>query len=222
MKKWARIPSALVTIAIPLLLIMSSIRILINPFLLDYEYSLPNFPPDEFGFSTTDRLNWGKLSVNYLTNQAGIEYLADLKFENGDPIYNERELSHMLDVKNLVQLMIKIWLGVIAFLVIMAIFAWKAKWLKDFFWGISRGGWLTIGLIALIIAGVLINFDGLFTGFHRIFFSGDTWLFYSDDTLIRLFPIKLWSDAFLFMGIFTLAGSVILALAGDRISKKYV
>jgi integral membrane protein (TIGR01906 family) len=222
MKKWARIPSALVTIAIPLLLIMSSIRILINPFLLDYEYSLPNFPPDEFGFSTTDRLNWGKLSVNYLTNQAGIEYLADLKFENGDPIYNERELSHMLDVKNLVQLMIKIWLGVIAFLVIMAVFAWKSKWLKDYFWGISRGGWLTIGLIALIIAGVLINFDGLFTGFHRIFFSGDTWLFYSDDTLIRLFPIKLWSDAFLFMGIFTLAGSVILALAGDRISKKYV
>jgi integral membrane protein (TIGR01906 family) len=222
MKKWARIPSALVTIAIPLLLIMSSIRILINPFLLDYVYSLPNFPPDEFGFSTTDRLNWGKLSVNYLTNQAGIEYLADLKFENGDPIYNERELSHMLDVKNLVQLMIKIWLGVIAFLVIMAVFAWKSKWLKDYFWGISRGGWLTIGLIALIIAGVLINFDGLFTGFHRIFFSGDTWLFYSDDTLIRLFPIKLWSDAFLFMGIFTLAGSVILALAGDRISKKYV
>jgi integral membrane protein (TIGR01906 family) len=199
---------------------MTSIRILINPFFLDYEYNLPAFPQDEFGFSTQDRLQWGKQSLDYLTNRSGIESLANLKFENGNPIYNERELSHMLDVKNLVQLMIKIWFAIIIFLVVIGILAWRMDSLKQYWKAISNGGWFTIGLILLVLAGVLINFDALFTGFHRIFFNGDTWLFYSDDTLIRLFPEKLWSDAFTFMGIFTLTAAIVSAIVGARLSLK--
>jgi integral membrane protein (TIGR01906 family) len=220
MKTVIKISSIIVSIMVPIFLLMSSIRILINPFFLDYEYNLPNFPADEFGFSTADRLEWGKLSLNYLTNNKDISFLADLKFDNGKPIYNERELSHMLDVKNLVQLMIKIWIGLIIALVAFGIWAWRGKWLKEFWKAVSFGGWLTLGLIALILVGVVLNFDALFTGFHKIFFTGDTWLFYADDTLIRLFPEKLWSDAFTFMGIFTLAGGVISAILGNKLSQK--
>ena len=32
--------------------------------------------------------------------------------------------------------------------------------------------------------------------FHHLFFTGDSWLFYADDSLIRLFPEKLWIDGF--------------------------
>lgn len=220
MSKNIRIFSVLITIAVPVILIMTSIRILINPFYLDYEYNLPSFPADEFGFSKEDRLHWGKLSLDYLTNQAGPEFLGNLRFEDGQPIYNERELSHMLDVKNLVQLMIKIWIPLIIFLLLAGMLAWRTNWLSQFWKAISHGGWLTLGLIGLILAGVVLNFDALFTGFHRIFFSGDTWLFYTDDTLIRLFPEKLWSDAFTFMGIFTLSGAVICLYLGARLSQK--
>ena len=220
MKTNIKIFSVLITIAVPLLLLMTSIRILLNPFFLDYEYNLPSFPADEFGFSKADRLNWGKLSLQYLTNDAGIEYLADLKFENGKPIYNERELSHMLDVKNLVQLMIKIMIPLAAFLLVAWLLAWRIGWLPQFWKAVSQGGWTTLALIGLVLVGVVLDFDALFAGFHRIFFTGSTWLFYVDDTLIRLFPEKLWSDAFTFMGALTLAGGVICTFLGARLAHK--
>ena len=220
MKTNIRIFSVLISIIVPLLLMMTSIRILLNPFFLDYEYNLPNFPADEFGFSKADRLHWGKLSLDYLTNSAGPEFLADLKFEDGDPIYNERELSHMLDVKNLVQLMIKIMLPMAGFLVLAWVLAWRLGWIPQFWKSISQGGWLTLGLIGLVLIGTVINFDAIFTSFHRLFFTGNTWLFYFDDTLIRLFPEKLWSDAFTFMGVFTLAGGVICTFLGARLAHK--
>ena len=215
-----RIFSVLISIIVPLLLMMTSIRVLLNPFFLDYEYNQPNFPADEFGFSKADRLNWGKLSLVYLTNNAGPEFLAELKFENGDPIYNERELSHMVDVKNLVQLMVKIMLPMAAFLVLAWILAWRLGWIPQFWKSVSLGGWLTLGMIGLILVGTVINFDALFTGFHHLFFTGSTWLFYTNDTLIRLFPEKLWSDAFTFMGVFTLAGGVICTFLGARLAHK--
>lgn len=220
MKANIRIFSVLISIIVPLLLMMTSIRILLNPFFLDYEYNLPNFPADEFGFSKADRLHWGKLSLDYLNNSAGLEFLADLKFEDGDPIYNERELSHMLDVKNLVQLMIKIMLPMAGFLVLAWVLAWRLGWIPQFWKSISQGGWLTLGLIGLVLIGTVINFDAIFTTFHRLFFTGNTWLFYFDDTLIRLFPEKLWSDAFTFMGVFTLAGGVICTFLGARLAHK--
>ncbi len=221
MSKIVRIFSILIIIAIPIFLMMSSIRVLLNPFFLHYEYNLPNFPEDEFGFTKADRLQWGTLSLQYLTNNEDIQFLGNLKFENGDPIYIERELGHMLDVKNLVQLMIRIWIPVMIFLIVAYLIAWRMMWLDQFWKSVSTGGWATLGLIGLILVGVVLDFDALFTGFHQIFFTGDTWLFYTSDTLIRLFPEKLWSDAFTFMGIFTLAGGVICTFVGARLAHKH-
>ncbi len=220
MKTNIRIFSILITITIPILLIMTSIRLLLNPFFLDYEYNLPTFPQDPYGFTKEERLQWGKLSLDYLTNNEGVEFLTDLKFEDGQPLYNERELSHMIDVKNLIQFMIKTMIPLVAFIFISWILAWRLGWLQQFWKALSRGGWATLGLIALILLGVMINFDALFTGFHHLFFTGSTWLFYESDTLIRLFPIKLWLDAFIFMGVFTLAGAVVCTFLGFRFAQR--
>lgn len=219
MKKLTWLPALLITILVPVLLLLSSIWLLIHPAFLDHEYNLKNFPPDEYGFSTADRLKWGKLSLSYLTNQEGISYLANLKFEDGKPIYNQRELSHMADVKSLVQLMNKILAGSLVAFVLLTVFAWLGKWKKKYWQAIISGGWVTLGLVAFILAATLINFDELFTQFHHLFFTGDTWLFFANDTLIRLYPLKLWSDAFIFMGIFTLVG-ILLAIVGGNIALK--
>jgi integral membrane protein (TIGR01906 family) len=219
MKKVYIALSILVTIIVPFFLMMTSIRLLLNPFYLDYEYNLPNFPKDDFGFTTQDRLYWGKISVDYLTNNQGIDFLGDLKFADGTSFYNDRELSHMHDVKNLIQKALVAWYISIAVLIGLFIWSRLKKWTDVFVRGLSRGGLLTIGLIIAVLAGVVINFDGLFTQFHHLFFTGDTWLFYINDSLIRLFPEKLWSDAFLFMGVFTLIGAVLVLLIGTRYQK---
>lgn len=215
MKNWIRIPAAIITLLIPVLLILASIWSLIRPAFLEYEYNLKNFPPDEYGFTTADRRLFGKLSVEFLQNTEDISFLENLKFSDGKPIYNERELSHMADVKSLVKLMNRILVGAGFAFMLLTLWAYMGKWLKNYFLALAAGGWLTLGLIGLILAGTLINFDELFTQFHHLFFTGDTWLFFANDTLIRLFPLKLWSDAFIYLGVFTLIGIIVVIVGGN-------
>ncbi len=91
--------SWLVAILVPLALIGLGLRVLLTPLFLQIEYNMPYFPPDEYGFTKEDRLKWAPYALDYLVNSADISYLGDLKFDDGTPLYNERELSHMEDVK---------------------------------------------------------------------------------------------------------------------------
>jgi uncharacterized membrane protein len=60
-------------------------------------------------------------------------------------------------------------------------------------------------------------FGILFVGFHRIFFEGDTWLFLYTDTLIRLFPVRFWQQAFLTLAGLTLGqAAVVFAVTRRR------
>jgi integral membrane protein (TIGR01906 family) len=61
------------------------------------------------------------------------------------------------------------------------------------------GGIFTILLIITGLITVVLAFDWLFTVFHRLFFTGETWIFPSSDTLIRLYPEQFWIDAFIFV-----------------------
>jgi len=208
--------------AVVLFVMMTSIRILMNPLFLTIEYNMPGFPPDAFGFTKDDRLHWANLSLKYLLNDADISFLGDLRFENGSQVFNERELHHMLDVKILVQQMIRAWgiLGIFIFLT--GVWAWRGRWLGEYWLTLSLAGWAILIIIGLILAGVMIGFSSLFTGFHLIFFEGDTWLFYYSDTLIRLFPLRFWQDAFTLMGILSAGGGIALILLGKRLFQKTI
>ena len=208
--------------AVVLFVMMTSIRILMNPLFLTIEYNMPGFPPDAFGFTKDDRLHWANLSLKYLLNDADISFLGDLRFENGSQVFNERELHHMLDVKILVQQMIRAWgiLGIFIFLT--GVWAWRGRWLGEYWLTLSLAGWAIQIIIGLILAGVMIGFSSLFTGFHLIFFEGDTWLFYYSDTLIRLFPLRFWQDAFTLMGILSAGGGIALILLGKRLFQKTI
>jgi integral membrane protein (TIGR01906 family) len=211
--------SLVVTLLVPITLIGLGLRVLLTPLFLQVEYNMPYFPPDEFGFTKADRLKWAPYALNYLTNSADISYLADLKFEDGKSLYNERELSHMNDVKRVTQGALKVWYVSLALLALLGVWAWIGGWGPAYRLGLMRGGWLmvllaiTIGVIALV--GISVNPDIFFTffaGFHHLFFEGDSWLFLFSDTLIRLFPIRFWQDAFLFAALIALGGGTALGL----------
>jgi integral membrane protein (TIGR01906 family) len=220
MKRLASTGLLLVTIAVPFFLLMSSIRILLIPYLyLDFEYNTPGFPPDTYGFTLQDRLHWSKISMDYLLNDQGISWLADQKLADGSPLYTDRELSHMLDVKNLIQAMFVAWWIMLAAFIGIGLISWRLKGIKRYWKALSSGGWLTIGLIFAILIFVVISFNTLFTDFHRIFFSGNTWLFLFSDTLIRLFPMQFWQDAFIWMGVITNVFAVLIGYFGRRFAK---
>ena len=207
--------SWLVAILVPIALLGLGLRALLTPVFLQIEYNMPYFPPDGFGFTKEDRLKWAPYAVDYLINSADISYLGDLKFDDGTPLYNERELSHMADVKRVTTGALNVWYISLAVLVMLGIWSWRGDWMQTYRSGLMRGGWLmvalagAVGLIALL--GILINpniFYSFFAGFHAIFFEGDSWLFYFSDTLIRLFPLRFWQDAFLLAAIIALGGGI--------------
>jgi integral membrane protein (TIGR01906 family) len=215
---FSKISSWLVSILTPFVILMISIRILISPLFSQIEYQLPGFPEDPYGFTFEDRLRWSEPSIKYLVNSEGIGYLESLRFENGEPIYNPSELSHMEDVKAVVTGM---RIALAALTVILLIFTMininkgnKHLILQSF----HNGGWGILGLIGAIMILLVISFNQLFTWFHQIFFESGTWRFYTSDTLIRLFPMRFWRDAFIFVGVLSILFGVITIL----VTRKYI
>jgi len=210
-KKQTSILSWLVTLLTPIFLLGLGLRILLTPIFYNVEYRMPYFPPDSYGFSQADRLHWAPYAVDYLINNADISYLGDLTFEDGSPLYNQRELSHMHDVKVVTKGALRIWYVTVILLVGLGAWAWFGKWWQAYRQGLRRGGWLLIGLVLVIGLFGAIAFWQLFTLFHALFFEGDTWMFEFSDTLIRLFPMQFWQDAFLWAGVIAVGGAIGLA-----------
>jgi integral membrane protein (TIGR01906 family) len=198
-------------------LVLTAVRILLTPAFLPFEYSMPGFPPDPYGFSKADRLYWSSIALDYLVNSEGIDFLGNLRFEDGSAVYNERELSHMVDVKIALQNALKVWMASLALLVGLGLWAWRGKWADEFRRGLRLGGWLSVFFVAGVILVVLLSFGVFFVGFHEVFFQPGTWMFYWSDTLIRLFPERFWRDIFIYIGLLTAGlGLLVVFLARPR------
>ncbi|MBL8165869.1 MAG: TIGR01906 family membrane protein [Anaerolineae bacterium] len=204
--------SGLITLAVPLLLVLGSVRLIMTPLFLQFEYTRPGFPQDFYGLTTDERLRYAPFALDYLLNAEGIDFLANLDFPDGEPQYNARELRHMEDVKVITQA---------AFLLAMLLALITAA-AGSALWRIQRGrlrmavmngALLTLGIIATIVVVAVVNWDFFFTRFHEVFFSSGTWRFEYSDTLIRLFPEQFWFDAALTIGGMTVLGAVVIAAA---------
>jgi integral membrane protein (TIGR01906 family) len=214
MKVLYKILSWLVALLLAVVIILSVVWLVINPWYLVFEYHTPGFPADPYGFTLKDRLTYGKSAVDYLVNSASISFLGDLRFPTGQQappttcremtdcshLYNDRELQHMLDVKNVVKGAMRVLEVSLVVLLVLGLWAWLGKWFTIYLKGLQRGGIVTLVFIGLIILFVLVAFQYLFVLFHEIFFKAGTWTFLYSDTLIRLFPERFWQDTFLVVG----------------------
>jgi integral membrane protein (TIGR01906 family) len=193
-----------ITVLVLVILLIGGVRLLLTDTFLQIEYGMAYFPEDSYGMTQAERLRWAPLALDYLLNSEDISFLGDLTFEDGSPLYNERELRHMLDVKVLTQQILIVWYVCLGVFLALTGWAWFGGWWQDFRKMLSVSGMVAVGLVGTLVFLILISFNQIFTGFHRIFFEGDSWLFKFSDTLIRLFPLRFWQDAFIFVGIFTL------------------
>ncbi len=219
---------AIITIILPFILLMNGVLLVFTPEFLQYEYKKPNFPDDPYGFTLDERIEYGTASVKYITdimNQLPDEFLAGLEMKDGTPLYNDRELSHMKDVKTVFQRARAVMAAMVVFVILTAwLVSKKPDSLAGFLRALVLGSGLTLALIALIGIGILTGFDAFFDQFHHLFFTGDSWLFYANDSLIRLFPEPLWVDGFtmaaILTAIFAVLILVIAIMAGRKIRIK--
>jgi integral membrane protein (TIGR01906 family) len=200
---------SLLLLLTPLLIITSGMRVALSPVFYTIEYRLPNFPPDSYGFTQADRLRWAEFSIDFISGKIDTATFAGAQLPDGSPLFNEREIAHMVDVRILTIAMLWVWRFLVITFLLAFVFTKSKNAEGHFLQMLAQGAKVTLFLIAAILIFLAINFNQLFTAFHRIFFEGDSWLFYLNDSLIRLFPLKFWQDLFIFIG----ALSILLSLA---------
>ncbi len=111
----------------------------------------------------------------------------------------------MKDVRSVFQISRSIWfILTVVYVVIFGLYWNKPNRFVNILHAFQMGSYLTLAISLTLIAFVAFAFDLLFDWFHSLFFAEGSWLFYADNTLIRLFPQKLWVDAFIWAGAFTL------------------
>jgi integral membrane protein (TIGR01906 family) len=210
------------TLAVPTLLAIGSIRLVMTQQFLSFEYTRPDFSVDYYGFTTQDRLEYGHYGIDYLLNAEDIDFLGDLRLPiekcwdapataNDCPMYEQEALGHMVDVKIVAETTFR--LGAIFALFVMLIFivAYRQSALRQTIrLGLTYGSMLTLAVIVSIIVLAFAAWDVLFDTFHEIFFAAGTWRFAFSDTLIRLYPEQFWFDAILTIGILTSLGAILI------------
>ncbi len=199
----------IIAVTLPLVLVVANVRLMLTPLYINWEYNLKDFPPDMYGFTKEDRLKYAAIALDYLNNSAGIEFLGNLTIpdnqianaDSGHRMYNDRELKHMVDVKKVVQAVMMAWMigGVLLVGSVLALASGpdRRPLLRS---ALLIGAGITVGLLVALVTYLSLSFDTFFVQFHQVFFEGDSWLFRWTDTLIRLFPVKFWSDIFMVVG----------------------
>lgn len=206
-----------IIISLPFFFIIAAIRVMTNPLYLNFEYNMPSFPPDYYGFSMEDRLEIATPSLKFVRDPLPIDNLAQLT-NAGQPVYNDSELEHMVDVQAVFQSAWKGW-GIAALLLFASTagLGINPKTRIQLLRALEASGGITVLAIFTIGFLAVIGWDTWFTAFHRIFFVEGSWLFSPADTLIRLFPIHFWFDSVILISAMTLAGGLIVMFAGHKL-----
>jgi integral membrane protein (TIGR01906 family) len=212
-----RIAEWVICLSIPVIIIMTSVRLIMTPLFLQIEYTRPGFPSDIYGFTTTERLQYAPYALNYLLNSEDIGYLGDLRFPEGGALFNTRELHHMRDVKIVTQFAFTLTI-ILVFVTLICVIYLRRKHPSRLWNASYYGGIYTITLLIIIVLFAVFGWDYFFTLFHDLLFAEGTWQFLYSDTLIRLFPEQFWFDAALTIGVF----SILCALGLIFLSRRFL
>lgn len=224
MKKQTSILVWLVALALPFFLGFMNIRLLITPFFLEWEYNKANFPPDRYGFSQEQRRELATVAIQFLASpqrpDEAIRMLEAQTVEN-EPLYNQRELDHMVDTKVRTDILFRVMWGA-GIIILAGVFtlarrpesrpaAWQGLW---------NGAVLTAVILGAILAYIVIGWDSFFTRFHELLFPAGSWTFAYSEGLIRLFPEKFWFDVGLMIGVGTLVEAVLIGAAAYLLGRR--
>ena len=138
-----------ITLVIPFLLVVASIRIVANPWFIQVEYNRAGFPPDPYGFTLEQRIPLGFAGLySVVPEGAGMIELEQARLPNGEHAFQTREIKHMLDVRVLIAKVFPLALISGALLVVLAVVFRKNVRYRDVIpQGLGAGSILTLVLL---------------------------------------------------------------------------
>ena len=201
---------------VPIFLIATTVRLVINfPPLYSYGFDKYNIAAYT-GIERKDLLSAAARIRDYFNNDEELLIIpTSVQGVQVNSLYNQREITHMSDVKDLVRGVYLVQTLSALYLLGFAatgIYIWRRAFWPMLARYVSRAGFLTLGIIALVGVGSLAGFDRLFLAFHLISFSNDFWqLDPSRDYLIAMFPQGFFFDATMLIAGLTILEAALLA-----------
>ena len=211
------IAAGLFVASIPVFLITTNVRWVINAPAL-YSYGFDRYDIVEAtGIDRGELIKGGRQIRDYFNNDVELLDLRVVLYGETVSLYNQREVSHMKDVKALVrgsyraQELTGIYLVLFAAL---GLFMVRRAFLPP----LARyAGLGAAGTLALVVAAGLasvVGFQQVFLAFHLVSFSNDLWqLDPSRDFLIAMFPQSFFFDSTMLVALSTVVEAAVVVLA---------
>ncbi len=172
----------------------------------------------------SEQTGWNETVIHEAYNEVMDYLIGGAPFGTGQLKWSESGKSHFADCKRLFCLDF-ILIAVSAALLSVIILLRLTKRISFHnFMNRSPAFWSAAGLIllfSLCALWALLDFDGLFTAFHTVFFPGKTnWIFdYRTDEIILILPEAFWArTGALVLGI-CIGGSMLTAAVSETVRK---
>ncbi len=201
-----RLSRAAVAVFLPLILIGNGVHLLAHGWFPHVEYG--RLAPEPYGMTKVERTRLARVALDSIVPFGGGDrVLHEARLPSGGPAFDNKERTHLRAVRHYVLGLYLIHaLGLLA-LAGLALFRRTRPFLRD---GLAAGALLTLAIAAFVAVYVAISPVSFLGGFHRLFFSGDSWRFAETDTLRRLFPDSFWSDTAVALGALVAVQAVAL------------
>lgn len=208
---------AAAVLAVPLFLITTNLRIIINSGWL-YSYGFERYERAAVTGIEPGELTKVAEQIKAYFNDASAAPL-DVRirlYGEETALFNEREIVHMQDVKGLVRGLgfwqqVTFWY-LAGFAVFMALLWERGTALRRIAKGLFWGSAVTLALLIVTGLAVAIGFDAVFTQFHVMSFSNDYWqLDPRHDYLVAIFNEAFFRDAVLIVAGMTATQAALTA-----------
>ena len=176
-----------------------------------YEYNLNSYP-------ITERTSLEIEEIREINTQIKNYFFDETEFLEVS-IFNEKEIYHMKDVKDIINnLFLYGKLSSVVFVIIALI---CVKKYKVRIYSVFKASSIVYSAVLLALAiGFLISFNKLFIIFHEIAFSNDLWkLNINEDYLLMMYPENFFRDIALLILIFSISINFFLFFAFKSLKK---
>jgi len=136
------------------------------------------------------------------------------------PDFNEREKSHLLDVRNVISaLTVALYITVGLFLLLLVVSAFTLKINSHIINFVGKvlmwGGILTVAMAALLFLLIKFDFSQAFESMHQIFFQSGTYMFDpAREAIVNLYPQQLFMDLGIRLSVWIIISAILIILIG--------
>jgi len=181
-----------VAIAVPPLLVGTSLLVLAHPWTARAAYALPGFPEPRIAMSDNERARLAGVATRAVQpwRSKGIDRMRDARREDGRRAFVAREIRHFEDVRRVVVATLLAWLAAIVVLGGAFALVRDRSLIRR---GLEAGARLTLVTFAVLAFFMVVGFGAFFDAFHAVFFAGDSWRLPNRGTVRSLYPDEYWA-----------------------------